>query len=77
MVRSSEDSLDLVASNRGAQGFEALAHGRQRDFFVRLPGLCTDSLHAVVGQHEMGQAAQVKVVKDGLIVQGSLSTTSR
>ncbi len=46
-------------------------------FDVRLPGLCTDALNGVVGQHEMGQSPQVQVVKDGLIVQGSLSTTSR
>ena len=56
---------------------QSLAHRRQSDFDVRLPGLCTDALNGVVGQHEMGQSPQVQVVKDGLIVQGSLSTTSR
>ena len=64
MTLSSEQPSELIVSEPVAQRGEAFVHGRQGDFRVRLPGLCTDAFHGVVGQHEMGRSTQV-VVKDG------------
>lgn len=72
MTLCSEQSTNLIASQRIAQGSKAFAHRRQGHFRVRLPGLCTDSLHTVVGQSAcggMGQAAQVEVSLDGIPAQ--------
>ena len=59
-----EHPFQLIASQGSAEVVKAVAQGRQFDFAIRLPGLCTDGVHAVVGQHEMGQAAQVEVTQD-------------
>ncbi len=60
---------DLITSDLAAQPIKTFSHGRQGDLRIRLPGLCTDSVQAVVGQHHMGQAAQVEVSEDGILAQ--------
>ena len=69
MTLSSEQLTNLIVSKPVTQGVEASAHRRQGHFRVRLPGLRTDSVHAVVGQHQMGQAAQLEVSLDRILAQ--------
>ena len=69
MTLSSEQFPQLIVSKVVAQGVESFVHSRQGDIRVRLPGLYTDSVHAVVGQHQMGQAAQVEVSLDRILAQ--------
>ena len=54
MSRSSEPVSQLIASHTVTRRVEAFLHRRQGDFHVRLSGLCTDSVHAVMGQQQMG-----------------------
>lgn len=56
-------------SKAAAQGVESFVHGRQGDIRVRLPGLYTDSIHAVAGRHQVGQAAQVEVSLHRILAQ--------
>ena len=69
MALSSEQLANLSVSKLVAQSVEAFVHGWQGHLHVRLPGLCTNSVCAVVGQHQMGQAAQVEVSLDSILAQ--------
>ena len=61
MTHSLHHPVQTLAAEFLTQSFQALAHRRQGQFFLRLPGFSTDSLQAVVGQHLMGQATQVRL----------------
>src|SRR5574341_2526903 len=72
-----QDLGQLIPSNGGSQGFESLVQGGQDDLCVRLPSLCTDGVHAVVGQHDVNQAAQVQVMHNAPVREHVLIAQSQ
>ncbi|MCK6455281.1 MAG: hypothetical protein L6Q92_01935 [Phycisphaerae bacterium] len=69
VVLMAEQPFQLIVPEGGAKRCETVAQGRQRDFRIRLPGLCTDGVHAGVGQHPMNPAADVQVMHDAPVAQ--------
>src|ERR1043166_3474622 len=54
-------TIDVVAANLTAQGVESFLKPRQQNVLVRVFGFGTDSLEAVVGQRQMGQATKMQM----------------
>jgi hypothetical protein len=56
MLHSGQAS-GLIAPNNAEERIDWVPRGRQGNQHIRLPGLYTDNVYAVVGQQQMGQAA--------------------
>src|SRR3954471_14688876 len=69
MLVSQYESSDLVLGDPVAEVGEALAHARQGDRLVGLECFGTESGDGLVGQQEVGQAADVEVVDDSVLGQ--------
>src|SRR3974377_1937641 len=68
MANPPDETVGAVLASVRADGVQSFKETRQQNVLVCLLGLCTDSAQAVVGQRQMGQARQMQVPFNPLLL---------